>query len=166
MKKIRLFTNVLVVATMVLFIGCTETEDEKQQTPAPTVQSTATTEHEIVATVREFVKAIDDGEYDHAIGLSTPNEFKREGLVEVNGAFDLAKTEIAEAFAGYENAAVLANPIPGPSGTVQFGYSLTRNGDHWLIRDVDMLPNNDAVEKWLAGFKGVEPNAKRVAGED
>ena len=35
----------------------------------------------------------------------------------------------------------------------------------WLICDVDMLLSNEAVQKWLAGFEGVEPTAKRVAEE-
>lgn len=49
---------------------------------------------------------------------------------------------------------------------MQFGHSLVKSGDRWLIRDVDMLPNNDSEQKWLAGFKGVEPNVKRVVGSD
>lgn len=30
---------------------------------------------------------------------------------------------------------------------------------------MDMLLSNEAVQKWLAGFEGVEPTAKRVAEE-
>jgi len=166
MKKIRLFTNVFIVAAMVVFTGCTKTEDEEQQAPAPAAQSTDSTEHEVVTIVREFLKAIDGGDYDHAIGLGTPNEFRREGLVEVNEAFDFANIGITEAFVGDKNAAVLINSVSGPSGTGQFGYSLVKSGNPWLIRDVDWLPDNEAVEKWLTGFKGVEPNAKHVAGRN
>jgi len=167
MRETRLFVTVLVILTLIVsLIGCSKKEDEKQQASTSTAQSTTPTEHEVVSTVREFLKAIDGGDYDRAIGLGTPNEFKREGLVKVNEAFDFDKIEITEAFVGYENAAVLTNPILGPSGTGQFGYSLLKNGNRWLIRDVDWLPNNEAVGKWLAGFNGIEPNAKRVAGTD
>ena len=165
MREIRLFVTVLVVSTLIVsLIGCSKTEDEKQQASTSAAQSATPVEHEIVTIVREFLMAIDGGDYDRAIELGTPNEFKREGLVKVNEAFDFDKTEITEAFVGYENAAVLTNSIPGPSSTGQFGYSLLKNENRWLIRDVDWLPNNEAVEKWLAGFKGVEPSAKRVAG--
>lgn len=166
MEKMRLFANVLVMAMLVQLIGCTKTEDEKPQPPAPELESTAPTEHEIIVIVREFLKAIDDGDYEHAIGMGTPNEFKREGLIKVNEAFDFANIDITEAFVGDKNAAVLIDSIPGPSSTVQFGYSLVKSGNQWLVRDVDMLPDNESVKKWLAGFKGVEPTAKRVAGTD
>lgn len=165
MRETRLFVIVLAMSTLIVsLIGCSKTEDEKQQASTSAAQSATPAEHEVVSTVRKFLKAIDVGDYDRAIELGTPNEFKREGLVKVNEAFDFDKTEITEAFVGYENAAVLTNSIPGPSGTGQFGYSLLKNGNRWLIRDVDWLPNNEAVEKWFAGFKGVEPNAKRVVG--
>jgi len=167
MRKTRLFVTVLAMSTFVVsLIGCSKTEDEKQQASTSAAQSATPAEHEVVSIVREFLKAIDGGDYDRAIGLGTPNEFKREGLVKVNEAFDFDKTEIAKAFVGYENAAVLMNSITTPTGTGQFGYSLVKSDNRWLIRDVDMLPNNEAVQKWLAGFERVEPTAKRVAGAD
>ena len=167
MREARLFVTVLAMSTLIVsLIGCSKREDEKPQASTSAAQSATPAEHEVVSTVREFLKAIDGGDYDRAIGLGTPNEFKREGLVKVNEAFDFDKTEITEAYVGSKNAAVLINSITGPSGTGQFGYSLLKNGNRWLIRDVDWLPNNEAVQKWLAGFEGVEPNAKRVAGAD
>lgn len=167
MRKTRLFVTVLVMSTLIAsLIGCSKTENEKQQTSTSAAQSAAPAEHDVVSTVREFLKAIDGGDYDRAIELGTPNEFKREGLSKVNEAFHLDKAEIIEAYVGNENAAVLTNSIPWPSGTFQFGYSLVKKDERWLIRDVDMLPNNEAVQKWLTGFKGVEPNAERVAGAD
>lgn len=186
MVKMRLFANVLVVGTLVVFGGCKKTEDNSQEDPAVDAQpaihtepedgqqqttvlsgeSTAPAEHEVVVIVRDFLNAVDGGDYDRAIGLGTPDEFKREGLIQVNEAFDFAGIGIAEAFVGEKNAAVLIDSVSGPSGTGQFGYSLVTSDNRWLVRDVDWLPTNEAVEKWLDGFKRVEPNAKSVAGTD
>ncbi|MHC4211755.1 MAG: hypothetical protein ACYSWP_00145 [Planctomycetota bacterium] len=163
MKETRLFISVLLIEILLMsLIGCSKTEDEEQQTSAPT-------EHEVVSTVGEFLKAIDSGDYDRAIGLGTPNEFKREGLVKASKVFELEKAEVIEAYVGNENAAVLTNSITTtqtPAQTVQFGFSLIKNGDGWLIRDLDQLLNKEDVQKWLSGFQSVEPNAKRVAGDD
>ena len=167
MREIRLFVSVLFLLILTVpFIGCSKTEDEEQETSTVAAHATAPAEHEVVSTVREFLKTIEGGDYDRAIELGTPNEFKREGLVKTNEAFDFNNAEITEAYVGNENAAVLTNSIPAPTATMQFGHSLVKSGDRWLIRDVDMLPNNDSEQKWLAGFKGVEPNVKRVVGSD
>ncbi|MFC1766643.1 hypothetical protein ACFL6U_31770 [Planctomycetota bacterium] len=175
MKKMKLFASILVVGSLIVFIGCSKNEDDNQEIPVteaeqqsavPSVESTAPTEHEVVVIVRAFLKAIDGGDYDQAIAMGTPDEFKREGLIQVNEAFDFANIDITEALVGDEQAAVLIGSIPGPSGTGQFGYSLVKNDNSWLIRDVDWLPRTEAVEKWLTGFKSVEPNAKRVSGEE
>jgi hypothetical protein len=172
MRETRLFMTILLMSTLIaLLIGCSKTEDERQQTSTSAAKSTTPVEHEVVLTVREFLKSMNGGDYDHAIGLGTPNEFNQEGLVKINEIVEFNKAEVTDAYVGYENAAVLTNSIPfttGPAttGTVQFGFSLVKSGDRWLIRDVDMLPNNEVVQKWLAGFKGVEPTAKSVIGAD
>jgi hypothetical protein len=186
MNLTRLFTVVLIAGTMAAFLGCTKTEeneqsssavetqrtvpaenkDDKPQVPAPAEDSGASSEHEVVMNVRTFVKAIEDGDYDQAIDMGTPNEFNREGLGQVNDAFEFVQIEIAQAFVGELNAAVLIDSVSGPSGPGQFGFSLIKSGNRWLIRDVDWLPGTDDVGKWLAGFNGVEPNATSVAGAD
>jgi hypothetical protein len=167
MRETRLFVIVLVMSILIVsLIGCSKTEDDKQQASTSAAQSATPAEHEVVLVVREFIMAFEIGDYDRAIGLGTPNEFKREGLVKINEVFEFDKAEVTDAYVGYENAAVLTNSIPAPTGTVQFGYSLVKSGNRWLIRDVDMLPSNESVKKWLAGFEGVEPTAKRVAGVD
>ena len=186
MEKMRLFASVLIVGTLIVFFGCkkdaelnqesltaevqpakhAEPVEEQQQTTVSAVESTSPTEHEVVAIVREFLKAIKGGDYDRAIELSTPGEFKREGLIQVNEAFDFSNIGISKALVGSQNAAVLINSISGPSGMGQFGCSLVQSNNLWLIRDVDWLPRNEAVEKWLAGFKGIEPNAQRIVGKE
>ena len=175
MKETRLFVSILVIEVLLMsLIGCSKTEDKKQQTSAPTEHedkkqlTSAPTEHEVISIVREFLKATVGGDYDRAIGLGTPNEFKREGLVKCSEVFELEKAEVIDAYVGNKNAAVLTNSITVQTRTqtVQFGFSLIKNGDGWLIRDLDQLPNNEAVQQWLAGFQSVEPNAKRVAGDD
>lgn len=185
METTRLFVSMLIVGTLILFVGCKKKDDVTQESPAEEVQPTmhtenrdeqqprpeasvesTTPEHEVVVIVREFLNSIEAGNYDRAIELGTPNEFKREGLVKTNEVFDFNKAEITEAYVGNEQSAVLTNSIPARTETVQFGLVLIKIGSHWLIRDVDMLPRDEAVEKWLAGFNGVEPNAKRIVGKD
>lgn len=166
MREIRLFVAVLLMSILIVpFIGCSKTKDEEQQTSTAVAESTTPAEHEVVSTVYEFLKAIDGGDYDHAIELGTPNEFKREELVKFNEHFKLDQAKVLEAYVGNEQAAVLTNTIPAqaPARTGQFGYSLRRNRDRWLIRDSDFLPNDEAVERWLSGFRSVEPVAERVA---
>ena len=177
MEKMRLFASVLIVGTLIVFVGCKKNEDDNQEGPitevqqqpaVPAVESTALPEHEVVLIVREFLKAIEDGDYEHAIELGTPNEFTVEGLTKFKDVFQLGEVEVIKAYVGNEQAAVLTNTIaatpPAPAG--QFGYSLLRNGNGWLIRDSDFLPNKELVENRFAGFKGVEPNAKRVLEEN
>jgi RNA polymerase sigma-70 factor (ECF subfamily) len=129
--------------------------------PAPASEET-TVSHEIVSIVRQFLEAIAVGDYDLAIGLGTPGEFNREGLAQVNQAFDFQNLRITEAYLGRENAAVLTNPIPVDGRTIQIGCSLCKSDDCWLIRDVDMLPNGAAADNWLSGFRGVEPAAESI----
>jgi hypothetical protein len=169
MREIRMFVAVLLMSILIVpFIGCSKTKDEEQQTSTAAAESTTPAEHEVVSTVYEFLKAIDGGDYDHAIELGTPNEFKREGLIKFNEIFELDQAKVLEAYVGNKQAAVLTSTIPAqaPARTGQFGYSLLRNEDGWLIRDSDFLPNNEAVEKWLSGFRSVEPDAERVAVAD
>ena len=175
MENTKLIARMLIVGTLIVFAGCKNDDNDNQESPATETQqqpaalpaeSTAPPEHEVVVIVRDFLKAIDGGDYDQAIGMGTPNEFKREGLIQVNEAFDFSSIDISKALVGNQNAAVLIDSVSGPSGAGQFGYSLVKSGNRWLIRDVDWLPRSEAVEKWLTGFKGVEPNAQRVVGED
>ena len=166
MRKTRLFVTVLVISTLIAsLIGCSKKENEKQQSSAPPAKSVHVTEHEVVSVVRQFLTAIETGEYDVAMGLGTAGEFKREGLIKFNEFFELDQAKVLEAYVGNKQAAVLTNTIPAqePARTGQFGYSLLRDVDCWLIRDSDFLPNNEAVEKWLSGFRSVEPDAVRVA---
>ena len=119
-------------------------------------------EHEAVLVVREFLKAIESGDYDRAIGLGTSGKVKREGLVEVGKSFDWGKADIAEALVGGANAAVLTQRLAASEAAKpgQFGFHLVSDRDRWLIRDVDFLPDDQAVEKWLADFRRLEPDAR------
>ena len=81
MREIRLFVSVLFLLILtVSFIGCSKTEDEEQETSTVAAQATAPAEHEVVSTVREFLKAIEGGDYDRAIELGTPMSSREKGL--------------------------------------------------------------------------------------
>jgi len=169
MRGIRLFVIVLMMSILIVpFISCSKKEDEEKQTSTTAAQSSAPAQHEVVSTVQEFLMAIDAGDYDRAIELCTPNVLRRDGLIKINEIFNFNNVEIAEAYVGNKNSAVLTNSIHGATAeaTVQFGFSLVKSGNRWLIRDVDMLPNDKEVQDWFVGFKDVEPTAKRVVGSD
>jgi hypothetical protein len=123
-------------------------------------------EHETVSIVRQFLQAIYAGEYDRALGLAALGAFDKEGLARINIALDLSQVEIAQVLVGREQAAVLTEPLAAPRGPMQIGFSLKKNGNMWLIRDIDPLPDQAHVDDWLAGFKAVEPNAQPLPTTD
>ncbi len=132
----RVFSTFCLLATLHVSSGCSRND------------------HEVVSVVREFLKYIENADYDHAIDLGTPGEFTRDGLAREFGDFELSQARVIEAYVGKKHAGVLTH-LP-----VQMGFSLIKNGDGWLIRDTDRLPDDQWVQKWLAGFRRVEPDAE------
>jgi len=170
MRGIRLFVIVLMISILIVpFISCSKTEDEEKQTSTAAEQSTTPAQHEVVSTVLEFFKAIDAGDYERAIELGSPNEFDREELILINGGFDFKNVKIAEAYVGIKNSVVLASPIftiAQAKERMHLGFSLVKSRNRWLISRMYMHYYLNDAQEWLAGFKDVEPAAKRVTGTD
>ncbi len=150
--------SILVVVLSVVF-GCDRHPSSTSE------QAVIPTEHEVVSTVRSFLKAVDEGDYERAISLGTPDKFRREWLAKMNEHMELSKAELVQVRVGKKYAAVLTNPIPDKVADRQVGqsgFSLRKHGSQWLIMDSDFLPHKDAVEAWLSDFESNEPMARSV----
>jgi uncharacterized lipoprotein YehR (DUF1307 family) len=63
MRETRLFVIVLVMSILIVsLIGCSKTEDDKQQASTSAAQSATPAEHEVVLVVREFIMAFEIGD--------------------------------------------------------------------------------------------------------
>ena len=145
----RVFHTCCVIATLHASSGCSPSS------PQAPKRKEVRNEHEVVSVVHEFLKYIENTDYDHAIELGTPGEFTTDGLAREFGDFELSQARVVEAYVGKKHAGVLTDLF-----SVQMGFSLIKNGDGWLIRDTDRLPDDQWVQKWLAGFRRVEPDAE------
>jgi len=170
MRGIRLFVIVLMMSILIVpFISCSKTEDQEKQTSTTAERSAAPAQHEVVSNVYEFFKAIDSGDYDRAIELGAPNEFNQEELILINRYFDFKNVEIAQAYVGNKNSAVLTSLIPTidqAKKRMRLGCSLVKSGNRWLISRLATLYYPNDAQEWIADFKDVEPAAKHVAGSD
>ena len=135
--------------------------------PVRPKETTPPAEHTAVSNVRSFLSALAAGEYDRAQSLTVPGKLKPEGLTRLNEQLRLNQAHISKALVGKEKAAVLTDVIePKESKQAksgQWGFSLGKVGDRWLIGDIDFFPNERAIEKWLAAYRKVEPAAIEIA---
>ncbi len=148
--RMRVFSTCCVIVALHVGSGCSPSSPQ-----ATKGGNEVRNEHKVVSVVREFLKYIENADYDHAIDLGTPGEFTRDGLAREFGDFELSQARVIEAYVGKKHAGVLTDLF-----SVQMGFSLIKNGDGWLIRDTDRLPDDQWVQKWLAGFRRVEPDAE------
>jgi hypothetical protein len=170
MREIKLVLFAFVMPTLIIpFNGCSKTEDEEKKTSTNTEQSAVPAQHKVISTVHEFIKAIDTGDYDRAIELSAPNKFNRERLISINGGYIFNNVEIVGAYVSNKNSVVLASPIftiGQAKERMHFGFSLVKSGKRWIIHRMYIHYFLDDAQKWLDGFKDVEPAAQRVASSD
>ena len=157
--RMRVFSTCCVIVALHVSSGCSPSSPQ-----ATKGGNEVRNEHKVVSVVHEFLKYIENSDYDHAIELGTQGEFTRDGLAKFGKVFDLSQARVVEAYLGKKHAAVMTNPIPrrAEDRTTQMGYSLLKSGDRWLIRDSDRLPDEQWVQKWLAGFRSVEPDAEEL----
>jgi hypothetical protein len=135
-------------------------EPQAPPTPPPVVE----VKHPIVAVVREFLQVVAKGDFRQAVALGTPGTFTTQGLIGFNQTFQLDQADIAQAWLGTENSAVITSMIPtrqGSQATWGFALILTENG-RWQIRDAAFLPDQGTIDGYLTAFRGIEPNAEAV----
>jgi len=140
---------------------------ERAVAPKPPVPALSPTEaRDPVAVARRFLDAVAAGEYDRAVALCVPDKFTAQGFAQMNLAFQMDKAAIAQVWAGSQQAAVVTDLVPTKQGAVAaalWGLKLVRAEEGcWRIRDVDVLPDLQAVEQYLALFCEAEPDAKSI----
>jgi hypothetical protein len=122
--------------------------------------------HMAITTTRDFLSAVGTGDFDRAGKLVLPERFPKDKLQKLKDSLVVEGAKVQEAHLGQEQAAVITDAIPprqeGGGRTGRWGVSLRKQGQGWLIRDMDFLPNEQAVERYLAGFRKGEPNAEKV----
>jgi len=115
---------------------------------------------------RDFFSALSSRDFDRAGKLVVPERYPTEKLQKLQESLRVEDAKLQEAYAGREQVAVITDAISprveGRGRIGRWGISLRRQGDVWLIRDMDFLPDAQAVEKYLAGFRKVEPDAQRL----
>jgi hypothetical protein len=119
-----------------------------------------------VGAARLFLQAIATAQYDGAVALCVPGKFTAQGFRGMALTFQMDKASLGQAWAGGKVAAVVTGFVPTKQGTVAgavWGLKLVpAEGGHWSIRDVDFLPNQQAVDKYLAAFREGEPDARSI----
>jgi hypothetical protein len=135
----------------------------------PSFAADAEKKHEAVKTTEDFFAAVNAGELDKAEKLTVPKRYPKEKLQKMKDSLRLDQAKVREAYIGKEQSAIVTDEIAprqeGKGRKGRWGVSLRRVDGKWLIRDFDFLPDKEAVEKYLEGFRKVEPNAKKAVGE-
>jgi hypothetical protein len=126
----------------------------------------ADNKHDAVKNTEEFYAAVDAGELDKAEKLTVPKRYPKEKLQKMKDSLRLDEAKVREAYIGKEQSAIVTDEIApreeGKGRKGRWGVSLRLVDGAWLIRDFDFLPNDEAVKKYLEGFRKVEPNAEKA----
>ncbi len=148
MKAVSLLFTCLVVTSATLFAA----DPDKK--------------HEAVKTTEDFYAAVDAGELDKAEKLTVPKRYPKEKLQKMKDLLRLDQAKVSEAYIGKEQSAIVTDEIApreeGKGRKGRWGVSLRFVDGNWLIRDFDFLPDKEAVEKYLEGFRKMEPNAEKA----
>lgn len=139
---------------------------EKAVTPEPAVTIGPTEAKDPVAAARLFLQAITTAQYDRAVALCVPGKFTAQAFKQMALTFQMDKAFLGQACAGSKVAAIVTDFVPTKRGAVAgaiLGLKLVpAEGEHWSVRDMDFLPNQEAADKYLATFREGEPDAKPV----
>lgn len=127
--------------------------------------------------VDAFLKDLAAGKYDEAYARTTPEYQKAhpkekwvQGFTKLAATADLSKLKLDKMFATQPTSTREAR-AGGVTGLVEskqksrklgIGFGLVRQNDKWLIRDIDLLPNANAVHNFIVRFQEVEPSAKEI----
>jgi hypothetical protein len=132
-------------------------------------------EHDAVTITGDLYRLVAAEDYDRAAPLVVPERFPQGKLEKMLELLKLDGVAPERASAGRENVAVITSVIPprdparGRSG--RWGVALrarpaaeVRPGQPgWRIRDFDFLPDDAAVERYLAGFRKANPDTEDAA---
>jgi hypothetical protein len=157
-----------------LAAGASQPADPNAAAPAPPSAPGARTDQSALpapaVVAAEFLGHVARGEFDAAISLGTLGWSSPDALKETQSELDYGMLHVETAYVGSEQTAVLTNAIDARHGTetfkIRLAFTLKRSGERWLIRDIDAPRDEPAVQKWLAAFRRVEPQAETVTLAD
>jgi beta-lactamase regulating signal transducer with metallopeptidase domain len=128
-----------------------------------------------VGTARAFFAALAAGE-DAAAYAAGTDEYRKarslegflKGFGRLRAAMDLSRLTVAGASATADRAMAVTTLLPfrDNSQSLAIGLGLVRNGDRWLVRDVDMIRDQASADAFRAGFRAANPDAKDVPAGD
>ena len=110
----------------------------------------------------EFLASLRQGKPAEAYAHTT-QEYRRGhegGLERLAERMDLAKAKPVQVYVATEAACVVVSPVSPVLGRdTKLGLGMIRVGEDYLIRDIDLLPDDEAVKRFVAGFRSAYPAA-------
>jgi hypothetical protein len=134
----------------------------ESNTPAPPNKN----EHPVLITTREFLRAINAGNYRRALSFSIPDEITEQSLKSMHDTpFQWDQATFAQVWVGKEQAAVITNPVPAKDSpiTITWAFNLVTTDDgQWLVRLTDILKTPEEAEDYVAALRAVAPEVKAL----
>ncbi len=135
--------------------------------PKPAVVALSPTEaRDPVTVARRLLDALAGGQYDQAAALCTPDKLTARGLAQMCLAFQVDQAAVAQGWAGSKQAVVVTNLVPVKQGAIAGAMwtlqLVPAEEGRWYICAIECLPDEPAVDKYLATFRVAEPDAKSL----
>lgn len=112
-------------------------------------------------TANNFLGALRQNMPAEAYRHTTPEyrEAHKGGLERLAEHVDLSKTKPTQVYVAMEAACVVASPVTpkGRDMAISLGLGMVRVGEKYLVRDIDMLPNDQALKQFVEGFRKAYP---------
>ncbi|MCY2931487.1 MAG: thioredoxin-like domain-containing protein, partial [Planctomycetota bacterium] len=108
-----------------------------------------------------FLRALDAGQYETAKALTLPRTVKTDGFPKLREVFDLSAVRVKKVLVSDTEACIVTSAFSfrKEGRAMTMGLKLMRNGDRWLVRDVDALPTGKSIADFVEGFRKANPNA-------
>jgi tRNA A-37 threonylcarbamoyl transferase component Bud32 len=89
-------------------------------------------------------------------------EAHKGGLEQLPEHMDLSKAKPTQVYVAMEAACVVVSPVmpKGRDTSGALGLGMIRVGENYVIRDIDMLPNGQALKQFVDGFHKAYPAAQ------
>ena len=109
-----------------------------------------------------FLGALRQGMPAEPYSHTTPEyrEAHQGGLERLAELMDLSKAKPVQVYVAMEAACVVVSPVraTGRDTDMSLGLGMIRVGKKYLVRDIDMLPNEQAVRQFVDGFHQAYPS--------
>jgi peroxiredoxin len=123
--------------------------------PAAATQESAAVDPEVLQTAQAFWKAIAAGKDDEAAALATPAYVQGhpQAFAKLRELTDPSAVRIEAIATKADRAIALTSEMSFKGGTKAIiGMGLIRQGNKWLVRDLDVLPPGEARSRFVPDF--------------